>query len=350
MQHIPEESIEFILDHPELSGMEIYRAGYASSPRTARRWKKRLFNEYEVEQRVSSQKMDEWEEDDSEFDLDAFLEWAPHQVQQSYKLDPIITHDIMDFKTNDPVAVIFPSCMHLGGRFTAYEEFRNIFYRILDMPRIYWGSLGDDIEGFIEQFRDVKAISDQLLPVNRQYEILKAVLKRLDDKNKLLFGVGSQHGGDWTLRRTGNNPVKDIYLSFGRPFFDGRGYVKFNVGKQVYNVAFAHQFKGHSIYNPNHAQTRALLFDYPNADVVLMGDKHKPSVQQFAIFGDEVEAGNRPSPMVTLVMSGTAKTGPDPYTIRGWSKGVLGWPILIFMPDKHEIKFTWDLEDVEMWL
>lgn len=44
------------------------------------------------------------------------------------------------------------------------------------------------------------------------------------------------------------------------------------------------------------------------------------------------------------VQVGTAKTGPDPYTIKSWSPGTWEWPILIFRPDSHQIVSTTDLK------
>ena len=143
---IPYETRQYILDHPTESGFKLWREGYATSPRTARRWKKYLLGDNE--RHVTSEKMEAWEHDETEFDLDEFLEWAPRQVALADKEDPIITHDTLNFHTDQPIAVIFPSCAHLGGRFTAYETFRSILQRVLNMDRVYWGSLGDDIEGF----------------------------------------------------------------------------------------------------------------------------------------------------------------------------------------------------------
>lgn len=298
------------------------------------------------EVRVTSESLDSY----VEFCLDDFLNEAPALVEKANQRDPVITFDRFDFNTKQPVAVIFPSCMHLGGRWTAYREFRQLFDRILDMPGIYWASLGDDIEGFLPQFRNARAKVEQLLGIDEQLIVLEHVLDKLYDKNKLLFGVEGQHSGEWMNAKYGYNPIKRMYLERGVPYFDGKGYAEFIVGAQTYNVAFSHKFKGNSIYNPSHPQARATRWDFPNADVVVMGDKHFPSVQQFPIYEFEVEAGHRQNPMVLLLQSGTAKTGPDPYTIKGWSRGRLGWPIVIFSADEHYVRWTWRLDDVEKFL
>jgi hypothetical protein len=46
---------------------------------------------------------------------------------------------------------------------------------------------------------------------------------------------------------------------------------------------------------------------------------------------DEWQMGNRASPNVLYLQAGTAKTGPDPYTIARFSKGEFGWPMCTIM-------------------
>jgi len=352
-RNIPKETYDYLSENPRVSGKHLYEQGLATSPRPGRRWKG-WFQEGKA-QPVSdsvptSLRMQEWEEDqEDEFDIDAFLDLAPKMVRQAQHDDPIFTEDEINFHTDKSVGVIFPSCMHLGGRYTAYEDFRTLFDQVLETPRLFWGSLGDDIEGYLAQFRDVSAVYEQLLSPYRQKNVLEQVLSKLGEK--VIFGMSSQHGGVWWKKITGEDPIKKLYVEqFGVPYYDGQVYLNFVVCDQTYRIAAAHEFKGHSQWNPSHPQNRALHFDYPNADVVVMGDKHFPSIQQYPAFLREYQAGNRPSPMVTLLQAGTAKTGPDPYTIRNWPTGYLGWPILIFHPDQHRIEHTWYVDVAQMLL
>ena len=349
MPYVPQEVIEHLKEHPSSTGMDLFLKGLAGSPRTGNRYKQYIkagvADSACRQKRVLSQQMaDLWE--DESFNLEQFLERAPQLVREAQRRDPVITHDVLDFDTDQPVAVIFPSCAHLGGRYTAYEEFKDIFHQVLGMDRIYWGSLGDDIEGFETFFRDVDAIYSQIVNVKVQYQILERILDELAEQHKLLFGMSSQHGGDWTQRNTGTNPIKDLYLKYGVPFFDGQAYVKFVVGDQTYNVAMAHAFKGHSQWNPLHPQTRAWKFEFPQADLVVMGDRHTFGWSEVPGYGWEEDSPKT----VLLLQSGTMKTGPDKYTIQKFSQGQLGWPIVVFFPHEHKLKWSWELEDIKYWL
>jgi len=350
MPYVPEEVIEYLDRNPGATGADIYDKGLASSPRSARRY--RLYYDQGVASpaltaRITSAFMQTWEPDleEDDFDLDEFFEVAARQTETALIDDPILTID--EFTFPDATAVLFGSCMHLGGRYTNYRKVRDLFNAFLETPGIYWGSLGDDIEGFMAQFRDRKAVYDQILPLPRQLQVLDHILNKLDKSDKLLFGMSSQHGGQWMRRDTGTDEVKQLYLKYRVPYFDGMAYCKFHVGPQTYNVAMAHKFDGNSQYNPSHPQMKALITKFPNADVVVMGDRHHPVYQRLPMYGYEYQAGNRKSPMVTLLQAGTAKDGPDPYTIERWTQGIFEWPIVVFHANEHKVTVVESLSKVE---
>lgn len=276
--------------------------------------------------------------------IDELLDLAERNRAVLDRLDPVVTHGTISLETDHPIGIIFVSCAHLGGRYTLYPEFRQVFEQVLATDRLYWLSLGDDVEGFLPGFRDAGAVVDQaLVNPKAQKQLLAHVLDRLAEKNKLLAGCASQHGGEWTRKAVGEDPIKDLYRARGVPYFDGKALLTLQVGGETYRIALAHQFPGTSIYNKNHPQRRALLFDFPNADVAVSGDRHTYSVQEFSDPAWEFDAGIRPSYMRWNVQVGTAKAGPDKYSIRGWSRGVMEWPTLVFWPGRHFISCARDL-------
>ncbi len=355
MYRIPQNVYEFFAKNPQLCAADCAR--YLHLPgRTVRRyryfWQKGEAVPVQPDHKITSARMEELADGfEDEFDVDSFLEAAPQQVQRCQKADPMLVNDTFTFTGDEPVAVAFVSCMHLGGRYTAYREFREIYDAILNIPRLYFGSLGDDIEGFAAYFKNVKASQDQLLNIRQQRVLLERILEPLSTQNKLLFGCGSQHNDKWTKAHSGENPIKELYMNaFNVPYFDGTAYIRFIVGQQTYYIALAHEFPGTSQWNPVQAQARAHKFRFPMADVVVQGDKHTLAYSKETSFMDEYLMGNRPTPYVWLLQSGTAKTGPDEYTIMNWPLGNFGWPIAVFYPDKHDIAVDMDLDRVRRLL
>lgn len=277
-------------------------------------------------------------------DLDELFRLARQSASVINRTDPVVTHHEIQLDAHAPVGVIFVSCAHLGGRYTFYQEFEQLFADVLGVPRLYWLSLGDDIEGFLSGFPDASAVTDQAIANPKVQRLMLAhVLDKLAERGKLLAGCASQHGGDWTRKRAGDDPIKDMYVNRGVPFFDGKALLTLRVGAQTYRVALAHEFPGSSIYNPNHAQRRAALFEYPNADIIVQGDKHRYAVTEMSLPPQEFDAGMRDSYMQWLVQVGTAKAGPDKYSIRGWSRGILEWPVLIMRHDRHFVASSRDM-------
>lgn len=284
-------------------------------------------------------------------DLETLFDLAKRMQQAIDSVDPVITHAERRFEGDSPVGILFVSCAHLGSRYTFYDEFLALFRRVLATPNLFWLSLGDDVEGFLASFPDASAVTDQAIANPKvQRAMLARILDKLAERGKLLAGCASQHGGDWIRRRTGDDPIKDLYLERDVPYFDGKRLFTLTVGEQTYQIALAHEFPGFSMWNPSHAQRRAGTFDFPSADVVVMGDKHKGAVQRLTLPPFEFDAGLRPSFVQWLVQVGTMKQGLDKYSIRGWSRGVLEWPILVFHPHEHYIEWTDNLTRAQMML
>lgn len=276
--------------------------------------------------------------------LDELLALARANRRVLDRVDPVIAHATISIDTDRPLGIIFTSCAHLGSRYVRHEDFEHVLDDVLSLDGIKWVSLGDDVEGFTPGFPDGSAVVEQALANPRvQRRMLAAVLDKLAAKGKLLAGCASQHGGKWTEMKTGDNPIKDMYLSRGVPFFDGQALVKLAVGGESYLIALAHEFPGGSQWNRNHAQQRAGTFHFPSADVVVSGDKHVGSIQRTTVSPFEFDAGLRASYVRWNVQVGTAKTGLDKYAIKTWSRGLLEWPILIFWPNEHRIEVTHDI-------
>ena len=282
----------------------------------------------------------------SEPTMDELIQLARAAKKAKDGVDPILTHETITLDTDDTIAVIFVSCTHLGSRYVEHESFALMLDAILEVPGLYWVDLGDQVEG-MEGFFDVASASEQsLADPQLQRKLLAHVLDKLVSANKLLCGFAGQHGAQWARRKTGEDPIKQLYLERKIPYFDGQAYLTLQVGDQTYKLFAAHQLPGHSIYNKHHAHRRASLFRAPNADVIIQGDRHQGGVQWITTDSWEPDMPERQ----WFVQAGTAKTGADPYTIRTWKVGAWEFPILLFRPDRHDITQALDLSQAQALL
>ena len=353
MYPVPEHVFNWWKQHPNSTGAELARAT-GLPERSGSRYRRYLAEgtAYSVKSvpRVQSKHLEEVAAIEETFDVEEFFERAPKLIAMQQARDPIVTHDIFTIDTERPIGIMFASCSHLGGRYTAYPEFRELYHRALNIKNLYWGALGDDLEGFLAYFSDIRSIEDQLLNPTNQLLCLEALLTPIAESNRLLFGCGGQHFSKWERKHTGNDSVKELYVKLGVPYFEGVGYCRINLGEQTYFIALAHELPGKSELNPNYSHAKASKYRFPGADIVVAGDKHSPAFQWLSSFPDEFEIGNRASPEVLYIQSGTMKTGPDPYTIHSFPKGQMGWPIVVLHPDRRRIEITPFLDRAEEML
>lgn len=260
--------------------------------------------------------------------------------------DPVTTHYTRVFDTTKPVAIMWASCMHLGGRYTDHDFIERTMNEFADFGHIFF--IGDEIEGFSPAWFHSGSIIEQGLQIPLQIELFDSYMERFWDRT--IGGCWSQHGSMWFEKNQGTNPLKRRYLDRGIPYFDGSANLTYQVGNQLYYIVASHEFPGNSQWNKNHSHIRALRFNYPTADAIIAGDKHTYAYQEIQVYTDEYEAGRRPSPWVHLIQSGTAKTGPDKYTIKAWSKGQAEWPITVLFPEEHLIKVTRHIDDARKWV
>lgn len=285
----------------------------------------------------------------TDYELDDLLDLFRKTQVAMMRVDPVIINTEIDLtKATQPQAFLLAGCMQTGGRWTYHELIRQRLFDALASDNFWIGFFGDDIENFQSgTFAGAFSQYEQAAQAPLQRRAWELFIKKVHSKVK--WATWSQHGLIWDEKR-GFTYIKQIYLDYGIPFFDGMGYVRIKVGKFDYRVVVSHEFPGSSMYNKTHAQKRALWQRFPNADVIAQADKHQYSVTEEDAYKLEYAAGNRKSPFVHLVQIGTAKGGPDKYTIRGWELGATDWPIMVLWPDRHCVKITRHWDDALGWI
>lgn len=288
-------------------------------------------------------------EEQRDIDIEQLLEHARQSQIIMSRLDPVIDHIEIHYEhLAKPFGLLLAGCFQLGGRWTFHEFIRERMDGPLRHPRLGFGTFGDEWENFHARgFAGARSAEEQALTRPMQRALWDLWLDKYG--KKIEWALASQHGSIWD-EKNGYTPLKDMYMRRDIPYFDGQGYVKLHVGEQTYQLAVAHEFPGSSMYNVVHAQKRASWQRFPNADVIAQADKHQFGVLDTDVYGNEVNVGNRPSTQILLMQIGTAKGGPDPYTIRSWERGFMEWPIVVFWPDEHKMKWTRDINDALFWL
>ena len=282
----------------------------------------------------------------SKMNLDEWLSELSKIQSLLLKAQPHATTATVRIKTDGkPIAFAPSSCWHLGGLYTWHEGFKEKFDELMAIDRFYWGVHGDEWESFPPGWANTVFLN--LIPPHVQRQLVAKIIDKIHDAGKLLYAMWSNHPA-FMERATGEDPAATIYMN-KVPYFRARGVLKLYVDEQLYILSVAHRFPGSSIHNPNHSQGRQ-LGQLPQADLVIQGDKHRYAYQEQSHRTAAYDAGLQQNLIAHLVQTGTAKTGPDPYTLRNWSRGILIWPTLCLSAKQHVIHRVYDRPALKWYL
>lgn len=277
---------------------------------------------------------EDWQQPENVDWRDWFASWG--RVNEMHKLiDPHQDKLTVDMSlTDEPVAVAFAADLHMGGGYTDHEAIRQTMEYVMSTPNLLVAFVGDGIEGFIPGDKSAETIEQMPSGLKAQIAAYRSLVEELVDAGKLLFMTWGDHDAKWFEKAIGLNVVKHQMHS-KVPYFNGRAVVTLKLGDEEYYVQVNHAERFNSQWNRNHPQRRQYERFFP-ADVNVSGHKHKPAFQMTTHYEQLREHGLNVGGKHWLIATGTFKTGPDPYTVRKWTKGVIGVPTVVFHPDNHD--------------
>jgi hypothetical protein len=296
--------------------------------------------------------------------LDKKVKTLPHYTEF---LDVIQKHQALDEKLSNSQTTgtikietdkeFFPVNLtadwHLGSVCVDYDAWQRLFHFILD-NEIYQMLFGDLTDNFKPPFRSMTAIFSQIFSPEKQVEFLASVIEEYKAKrpNAILAAWWGNHDVEWDENKSGTSPIKDM-LSEDYLYFNGMGVIELQVNDHAYRLGGSHVFKGHSMYNRNHSQGRAVREHFGGlVDVVVQGDKHVRAYQLiteyelFKEFGYSELGGD-----IHLVQVPTYKKD-DGYAKRYFSPtgGQIGSPTILFGADNREIIYADNFSQLKRYL
>ncbi|KKL87637.1 hypothetical protein LCGC14_1932750 [marine sediment metagenome] len=264
------------------------------------------------------------------------------------RIDPRQEHLTISLDTDTPIALAFSADLHTGGGFTNHQAIKKTLELILDTPNMYMSANGDMFEGFIPGEKSAETVEQQAMSLREQFAGNRSLVKEYAERGKLLYVMWGDHDAKWFEKLVGVNIVK-MMTDREVPYFNQAATVNLKVGDESYLLFVNHSLPGRSMYNKNHAQGRAFREQVP-ADVIVSGHTHKPAIQWEYRYERMRELGYNLGGKVTYVQCGTFKTGPDPYSTRFWSRGIIGVPTLVFWPGEHRTHAFDNPEDAAIYL
>jgi len=241
---------------------------------------------------------------------------------------------------NHPIAVMYSADWHLGSLAVDYQSFRDHLSFLINNNRFMMALVGDLIENFV-QFKTKAPIFAQIIPKERQEQLLKGVFNELTGKRKLLFAASGNHDIEFDERLMGYSPIKRL-LQEQIPFFRGQGVAQIIIanekgGKEVsFTNAVTHKSRFNSFLNQHHTNQRLYQLFFPG-DVVVSAHLHTPAISNHIHYIDAERMGLGFGGRSWFIRTGTFKTD-DTHSQRYFKQGRIGIPTVVYFPDKRQCK------------
>ncbi len=224
--------------------------------------------------------------------FDDFHEEALRRAEFREKVEGEKRHVEISIETDKPVAIAFLSDLHLGNGGVDYELLRQTGEIIREHPLAYCITAGDITDSLFFDY------GEEVLNMQEQYVYMNKFLSWIGSEN-ILAGIMGNHEA-WARKNGVTN-----YIEFSehtkRPLLRGVSFVDLRIGQVPYRLLMAHRFRGESMYNPTHQQSRANR-ELQGADIIMAAHTHKPG--ESVIYQPEYGGGAR---KVTLVNGKTFK-------------------------------------------
>jgi len=224
--------------------------------------------------------------------FDDFHEEALRRAEFREKVEGEKRHVEISIDTDRPVAIAFLSDLHLGNGGVDYELLKRTGEIIKEHPLAYCITGGDITDSLFFDY------GEEVLNMQEQYVYMNKFLGWMGNEN-ILAGILGNHEA-WA-RKNGVTNYIEFSNQTKRPLLRGVSFVDLKVGEVPYRLLMAHRFRGESMYNPTHQESRANR-ELQGADIIMAAHTHKPG--ESIIYQPEYGGGAR---KVVLVNGKTFK-------------------------------------------
>lgn len=220
------------------------------------------------------------------------------------------------------VMVVIAGDVHLGSKDTDYARLKEDIQAINSVEGVYVIHVGD-LTSSLALMQSKFGLQTEEAALKKQRVLAKGYIEQLPE---MLAVVMSGNHDEWYWK-AGNMELSEINIDTNAAFFAHEGMIYLRVGEIDYTIHLGHKGKGRSMYNDNHPQAQIIRTRH-DADVVVTGHFHTPSIQQKYIRDDQ---------KVVLVSAGSyQKLGKYASSINVKRVGI-EMPCVIFSPKEKRL-------------
>lgn len=185
------------------------------------------------------------------------------------------------FSKCEPTAIVVVGDPHVDDDGCNWPQLERDTQTVINTPGMYAGSIGDNINNWVGRL--TRLYANQSTTESQAWRLAEGWIRELADPGKLIFMVRGNHD----MWSGSGDPLNWIMRGVLAVDQDWQAQMQFEwPGAKPVRMWASHDFKGHSQFNPLHAQKKKHIFHGGQADIYIAGHRH-----HWALSEEEDEAG-----------------------------------------------------------
>lgn len=203
--------------------------------------------------------------------------WRRFEAENSKKIEKTLSQSTFTLALPDrPVGICFVSDQHIsGGNTVDLRRMREDAEFIAETPDIYAILGGDGVDGHIKHRSAILAARSQ---PDEQWRLYDYYLQILAEKIAVMISGNHDH---WLNQLGGVDMVRRLAEKNKIKFSPHHAYIEITVGKVLYRVCIAHQYRFNSSMNLTHCVKQMLNFGEHDFDIGCVCHHHEHATESF---------------------------------------------------------------------
>ena len=258
----------------------------------------------------------------TEADIDAYYQTLMQLNDATMRLEKKQTRATINIPDNKPIGIAFWGDWHVGAKGTDVRQLDADVDTIADTDGLYCIGMGDYKDN-ASALVHANSTQENIITTDMQSLVVQRLFERVG--RKAIAIVRGCHD-DWDKRNANVDFVQSLCNITGAVNLWHGGIVTVNIGSQSYRIAARHKYKNESGLNTTNTQ-RNFVNDFGVVDTVCFAHKHYYDMQQLKRMGQDM----------IYARSGAYKVYDEFGQKLAGYEGIYGVPVIIYMPDTHEM-------------
>lgn len=258
----------------------------------------------------------------TEQDIDEYYEQLKRTNSAIMRLESKQTKASISIDDDKPIGLVFWGDWHLGAKGIDYEQFDKDLEIINNTDGLYVVGMGDYKDNANAVIHP-NSVQEEIAQSDMQDRIVLRKFEQTAEKH--IVTIRGCHD-DFDKRLSNKDFIQSLCDITGAVNLWHGGIINLTIGTQEYRIGARHKYKFESSLNTTNTQ-RNFINEFGHCDIVALAHKHYCELQHTQRMGDNT----------IYLRSGSYKRYDEFGQKLAGYEGIHGVPVVILMPDTHEM-------------